>query len=522
MDYYLGLDSSTQSIKAMVIVPETGTLAATAQVNFGQDLPAFGCPEGVLPHPDPLVRHSPPLMWLAALDLVLQRLQKTGVDLQCVRAISGAGQQHGSVYLNAGAEALLAGLDRDRDLAEQLAPALSRQTSPVWMDSSTSAECREIGSAIGPRLQTDTGSPAIERFTGPQIRKFYKTEPEAYARTARIHLVSSFICSVLIGKHAPIDLGDGSGMNLLNLRTGDWDGACLDATAPGLRAKLPAARPSHETAGGLHPYFSKYGLRPGTPVSVWTGDNPSSLVGVGASAPGMAVISLGTSDTFFAAMPAMKTDPAGCGHVFGNPAGGVMSLICFKNGSLARERIKESCQVDWEFFDGPAMAIPSPGAAGNLTLSYYVPEITPPVLTPGVRRRGTPSFLSGTASAAEQVRSALEGQVCSMRVLSRWIGQFKTILVTGGASRNDGIIQLIADVFQSNVQRISVPDSAALGGAMRAAHGVGGLALEELALRFSRPSSLTKPREGSLATYAQCLEKYSGFIQDVRDRREPS
>jgi xylulokinase len=35
------------------------------------------------------------------------------------------------------------------------------------------------------------------------------------------------------------------------------------------------------------------------------------------------------------------TDPRGYGHVFGNPAGRFMSLICFKNGSLAREKIRD-------------------------------------------------------------------------------------------------------------------------------------------------------------------------------------
>ena len=94
INYYLGLDSSTQSLKAMVIDPSAGQIVASSSVNFGQELPAYGCPEGVLANPDPLVKHSPPLMWLAALDLVLTKLQLTGVDMRAIRAISGAGQQH--------------------------------------------------------------------------------------------------------------------------------------------------------------------------------------------------------------------------------------------------------------------------------------------------------------------------------------------------------------------------------------------------------------------------------------------
>jgi hypothetical protein len=36
---YLGLDSSTQSLKGIVIDPASGTIAARAAVNFAADLP---------------------------------------------------------------------------------------------------------------------------------------------------------------------------------------------------------------------------------------------------------------------------------------------------------------------------------------------------------------------------------------------------------------------------------------------------------------------------------------------------
>ena len=518
MSLYLGLDSSTQGIKAVLIDPQAGRIAASAAVNYGQDLPEYGCPEGVLAHPDPLVKHAPPLLWVAALDLVLARLHQQGAPMGEVRGISGSGQQHGSVYCNASAQGALAALDPTRPLAEQLAGIFSRKTSPIWMDSSTSAECAEIGAAVGPRLQTDTGSPAIERFTGPQIRKFWKEDPAAYGRTSVVHLVSSFMCSVLTGRHEAIDFGDGAGMNLLNLGTLDWDAGVLDATAPGLRAKLPPARPSAGVVGGLHRYFAKYGLRAGTRVVLWTGDNPSSLIGVGAGAPGVAVISLGTSDVFFAAMPAMRTDPSGYGHVFGNPAGGFMSLICFKNGSLARERVREECGADWDFFGNAAFDTTAPGGGGNLMLPYYVPEITPKALTPGVRRRGTPAFCAGRAPAAVKIRALVESQACSLKLHSEWIGtHFRTVRVTGGASRSRGLVQVLADVFQAEVEKISVPDSAALGAAMRAAQAAGGADWASLNAAFAGATETIRPDASRQAVYAGLLKEYAAFEAAERE-----
>ncbi len=494
MATYLGIDSSTQSMKGLVIDPSAGTIVASASVNFKDDLPQYQCPDGVLAHPDPLVKHSDPLMWLAALDLLLARLQATGADMGQIAAIGGDGQQHGSVYLNDRFAAALAGLTPAAPLAEQLAGTLARPASPIWMDSSTSAECRELDARFGARLQADTGSPAIERFTGPQIRKFAKAEPERYAQTARIHLVSSFLCSVLIGRDAPIDSGDGAGMNLLNLRTMAWDAEIADFTAPGLAQKL--TRVGKGVAGNLHAYFAKYGLRPGIPVAVWTGDNPASLVGTGAWGAGVAVVSLGTSDTFFAALDAFRTDPEGCGHVFGNPAGGCMSLACFKNGSLARDRVRREAGAGWDFFDTTAFELTPAGNGGRLALPWFEAEITPPVLTPGLRA----NFDFAAASPEVRIRAVVEGQALALRSHAAWIGTFGVIRVTGGASKSPGIRQTLADVFQARVESIAVADSAALGGAMLAAHA-DGVPLAQMTKAFSPVTAVCEPNAAHAAAY---------------------
>lgn len=513
MSLFLGLDSSTQSLKAMLIDAEGGAIVATEAVNFGRDLPEYKSPNGFLESHDPLVRHSDPMMWLAALDLLLGRLSKSGASLGEVAGIGGSGQQHGSVYLNASFPELLDSLSSSSTLAEQLAPALSRRSSPIWMDSSTGAECREIEKAIGSRLQSDTGSPAIERFTGPQIRRFALLEPEAYGNTSFIHLVSSFMASVLCGANAPIDFGDGAGMNLLNLRTMKWDTEIAEAAAPGLLSKLPPVKPSNTVAGKLHRYFAKYGLKAGIPVAVFTGDNPASLIGAGAARPGVAVVSLGTSDTFFAAMTEMTTDPAGCGHVFGNPAGGFMSLICFKNGSLARERVKDSFNASWDEFDKDALSS-APGNDGNMMLPHFVPEITPPVLKPGLRLKGDPLFESGKAPAAAMFRAVLESQALALKLHSRWMGtEFKTVRLTGGASRSRALCRIFADVFQARIEKISVPDSAALGAAMVAANAAGGFKWEDLNAKFCKAEESISPDASLKGLYGRMLEDFSKFEQ---------
>ena len=158
-------------------------------------------------------------MWAEALDVLFDKMKTEGITLGDIRAISGSGQQHGSVYLKTADN--LSNLDPSKPLAENLSGIFSRDTSPIWMDSSTRAECDEICHALGGLQATAsaTGSTTFERFTGPQIRKFYKTQPDAYNNTAHIMLVSSFMASLIAGKVAPIDHGDGAGMNLMDIQT---------------------------------------------------------------------------------------------------------------------------------------------------------------------------------------------------------------------------------------------------------------------------------------------------------------
>lgn len=467
--YTLGIDSSTQSVKALVWDPAAGKVAASVSVNFGKELPEFNCKDGFLPNDDALVKEADPRLWLAALDKVLLKL-KDAFDTSKIDAIGGDGQQHGSVYLNAAWPAALSSLSAAKcpsSLVDAFAGVFSRERAPIWMDSSTTAECRDLDAKFGKSLQERTGSPAIERFTGPQIMKFARRNPELWAKTEKVHLVSSFLCSVLAGADAPIDTGDGAGMNLLNLADMKWDAEICDFTAPGLLGKLPSvALPGEKTSLALAPYFAKYGLRAGIPVVPFTGDNPASLVGTGADKPGIAVVSLGTSDTFFAAMPQFKTDPNGYGHVFGNPSGGCMSLACFKNGSLAREKVRALVGCDYKFFDETSFEkVPMDD---RRAFPYFESEITPIHPATGIEA----NFDWNAADDAVKVVSVIRGQIGNMFERTRWIGKFDTIRVTGGASRSKGIRDTIAAIFDAKVETLDVPDSAAVGGAILAARAL--------------------------------------------------
>ena len=498
---FLGLDSSTQSLSAVVVDLDSRRVVYEQSLNFDKALPHYRTRNGVLPNRDLLVKHSPPLMWAEALDLLFAQMKKDGVALGEILAISGSGQQHGSVYLNDRAAGALENLNAQKPLVENLHGVFSRKTSPIWMDSSTAKECAEIRKKLDGIKYTAsrTGSDTFERFTGPQIRKFYKTDPKAHAKTTGIALVSSFMVSLLAGKIAPIDFGDGAGMNLMD--------------------KLPPLAASGQVIGPVSSYFvQKFGLNPEALATVWTGDNPASVIGLGLIKPGQVAISLGTSDTFFGTMEKCQTDENGEGHVFGSPTGGYMTLICFKNGSLAREKIREFHHIaDWKKF-GELVSQTPPGNNGGILLPWFEAEIVPRVNQPGVHR-----FDLDEKSAAANCRAIFEAQMMSMRLHSEWMQVSpEKIYATGGASNDLALLQVMADVMNCRVERIEITKSAALGAALIAAHGWLTAAgkeprWEKLTAGFTNPipDSEIRPDKKAAKIYDKLLEKYAACEGEV-------
>jgi xylulokinase len=256
----------------------------------------------------------------------------------------------------------------------------------------------------------------------------------------------------------------------------------------------------------------KYGLNPAALALVWSGDNPCSVVGLGLIQEGRVAISLGTSDTYFGPMKNCSTDEHGEGHVFGSPAGGYMSLICFKNGSLAREKIRDAYGIkSWKEF-GEWMAAKPPGNHGGILLPWFESEIVPRVNQPGIHR-----FDLDEKDAAANCRAVVEAQMLSMRLHSQWMKVAPDcIYATGGASNDPALLRVMADVMNCRVLRIEVSKSAALGAALLAAHGwlvqTGEKPQwEQVVAGFTDPipGSEIRPNPEATRVYDRLLEKYA-------------
>ena len=158
---YLGFDLSTQQLKVIAITSDL-KVQHEAKFDFDADSVGFDIKKGVITSEEEHEVYAPIALWLQAIDKVLESLQDRGINFERVKGISGAGQQHGSVYWSKAGELALQNLDQNKSLEAQLEYAFSYPFSPNWQDASTEHECNVFDTELGSeeQLALVTGSKA--------------------------------------------------------------------------------------------------------------------------------------------------------------------------------------------------------------------------------------------------------------------------------------------------------------------------------------------------------------------------
>ncbi|PWY99057.1 putative XKS1-xylulokinase [Testicularia cyperi] len=513
---FLGLDASTQALKASLLDLELNVLSEL-EVRFDRDLPHYGTTGGVLPHSssqDEGTVVAPVMLYVEAIDQLADKIKAAQWPVSRIRAISAAGQQHASVYFSRAAPKILTTLSSSESLTKQVEAAFSRSVVPNWQDSSTGEACKAFEEVFGgaEQLAQVTGSKAHTRFTGPQIHKFRKQEPEAYRDTERIGLVSSFVTTMLcVGDGEDpeqvikgIDESDACGMNLLDMRpkssrspdemgklepawnfkllqlaSGETEGEASLGGAVELEHKLGKVYDDAGQAVGKvgRWWVDRYGFSPDCLVFPGTGDNPATFLAF-SLAERQAIVSLGTSDTVMVATSQYVPDPEF--HAFVHPAklgaesaGKFFNMLVYKSGSLAREWVRDQfCAKDWDTFnkDVETHGLQTGAKDGRVGFYWLRPEIIPAGAS-GLHRYtesdGQWNKVDDFSTPGMNAAAILETQFLNYRYRSSSIVAgtasstsassvseqlpLSTIYAVGGASSNSTITQTMSDVFGSDI-----------------------------------------------------------------------
>jgi xylulokinase len=517
------LEFSTQSAKAVALGTESGSVVATYQLSYDDSFPKYGTHGGVLPSDDPTIRHTSPTMLVEGIDELFRRMVSDGLDLSRVAAVKLDAQQHSTVYTDESFPDRLGTLDAGSPLAGQVSAALTRPTAPIWEDRSTEREARLLENRLSGQggIQKLTANRAELRFPASQILKWGLEDTATYDRTAHIQLLSAYLTSVLAGRLAPVDTGDGWGTNLNNtdIENPEWEDTVLAVfddelrtagAATGLREKLGEMDHYDAPVGPIAPYFARaYGVNPEATVLAGTGDNPATLLGCG----GNLVISLGSSYTVNG-MLAQVGDHTGAEYnVFGYVPGRAMALSVITNGTKVHDAFRKKYASGGTWQEYGELAGPREVTAEEPLLLPYLQDESVPLKRAGVVREGFEEEASQT-----NVRALHLAQALSLRLHSAHVSDPQSLTVVGGGSQNEALRAFITDAFGAPTFRIRNGDLAApLGCAIAAARYALGIDYADAARRFVQveEGSWMGPQSGVERTYADLLERYAELERTV-------
>lgn len=466
----LGLDVGTQGTKALVIDLDARSVVARAASAY-ELLP--GLPPGAAEqHPD---------TWWSAVRSCLAALARE-LDLARIRAVGVSGQQHGFVALDAELRVL--------------------RPAKLWCDTSTAAEARLLTQLLGRHVPTG--------FTASKILWLKRHEPQHFARLAHVLLPHDWINLRLTGELA-MEAGDASGTGLFDPAVRGFDARACYAIDPGLAAMLPRLVAPEAPLGRLSSECAReLGLPAGLPVSPGGGDNMCAAIGAGATRPGVAVLSLGTSATVSAYSRTVVLDPEGLIAPFCDSSGGYLPLLCVMNATgVLHEIARLFPDEDLASLTRAAAGV-APGSDGLLLLPYLQGERVPDL------PEATGSLLGlrpGLFTPGHLFRAALEGVslnlawgVERLRALGLTLDHVRLV---GGGARNELWAQLLADTLDARVQRLDESESAALGAALQAGWILRGGSLDLLAQEFARSSEpAISPQAANVRLYRDMGERF--------------
>lgn len=445
--HVLGVDIGTGGVRALLVDTRTGTVRAEATNSCSLD------------SPHPLWSEQDPEEWWTAASNSINEVLATLGDPAEVAAVGFTGQMHGLVLLD--------------EQGQVTRPAI------LWNDQRTSEQCDRINDLVGrEEMVRITGGPALASFTAPKILWVMEHEPEVAAASRHLLLPKDYVRWRATGVHA-IDASDASGTSLLDIETRQWSPELVKQLGIP-EGWLPPVHESSTVIGTIDAAgAAATGLREGTPVVAGAGDQAAAGVGSGAIEPGLVSISLGTSGVVFAAVDEIPRDASGALGSFCHAVDGrchVMGCMLSAGGSLQWWRDATGIHAGDDAYDRwieEAAEIP-PGSEGLLFLPYLSGERTP---HPDPKARGAFIGLTTRHDRRHMARAVLEGITFGLADavdLVRKAGHTVDLVrVSGGGARSETWRQLMADVFNADVELVTVPGATAFGAALLASVGAG-------------------------------------------------
>ncbi|HEX7353078.1 xylulokinase [Brachybacterium sp.] len=420
----LGIDSSTQATKALLVDAESGEVLEERRAA----------------HPDGT--EVDPRAWLAAVD------EAAGPLLERAEAVAVGGQQHGMVLLD--------------ERGEVVRDAL------LWNDTRSAPQAEALIEEMGGAEASvaEIGSLMVASFTASKLRWVRENEPENAKRAASVLLPHDYVSLHLAEQGtAPFtDRGDASGTAYYSTATEEWKPELVEL-ALGRSLELPRLPGTPQEVMGR--------TAGGAVIAAGTGDNMGAALGLSQS-EGDVSVSIGTSGVCAMVSPTRPNDATGAVTGFADATGRFLPMATTINAARILEAGRALLGVSHEEMAQLALAS-VPGAHGVTLLPYFDGERTPN--RPDAR--ATLTGMSTSTTREDVARAYIEGLLCSLAdgisALEDITGTAAArITLIGGAARSQAVQQIAPAIFGREVTLAPTAEYVALGAARQAAWALAG------------------------------------------------
>jgi glycerol kinase len=505
----LALDQGTTSSRAIVFADD-GRILGLAQREIALRYPESGW-----------VEQDPLEIWEAQRETAVEALRSSGTAVTRVAAVGITNQRETTILW-------------DRRTSLPVAPAI------VWQDRRTAPRCEELRrTGCEEMVRRKTGLLLDPYFSATKIAWLLDNVPGARERAERGELafgtVDSWLAWQLTGGRLHVtDATNASRTLLYDLRAGHWDDELLELFGVP-RALLPEIRDTSGVAGEIPAGILGGGEASGAgtagggatvPLASLVGDQQSALFGQACVRPAMAKVTFGTGCFLL----------LNIGEVPVESTQGLVTTVALQRGGRRTYALEGSvfiggAAVQW-LRDGLGI-IGSAGEVGELAGGvagsegvYFVPALAglgAPHWDP--HARGALLGITRGTTAAHVARATLEGIAFQVSdLLGAVVADAgltpDQLRAAGGATANDLLMQIQADVIALPVTRAAQKESTALGAAMLAGLATGVWRDEAEALSLWRAERTFEPdagvdREGMLAGWRAAVACVRRFGQDA-------
>lgn len=462
MPYVMALDQGTTSSRARVY-DEQGQVVASAQREFVQHYPRPGW-----------VEHDPEDIWFSQRRVAEQALAQAGIDGRDLLAIGITNQRETTVVW-------------DRHTGEPVHPAI------VWQCRRSAEICERLKrEGFDEHIQRSTGLVTDAYFSASKLVWMFEGHPELLARAERGELAFGTVDSWLVwrlthGREHATDVSNASRTMMFDIHRGEWDTAILDHL--GIPASiLPEVRAS-DAGFGETDYFGG-----SVPICGVLGDQQAATFGQLCDEPGMGkntygtgcFIVLNTGDTCVHSQHQLLSTVLWQRREAGAPTYALEGAV-FMAGAVV-QWLRDGLGLIQSAAEVEALADTVPDAGGAMLVPAFV-GLGAPHWDPYAR--GTLVGMSRGTTKAHIARAALESiahQTCDVvEAMQLDSGRpMASLRVDGGASANDLLMQMQADLLGMPIERPVDRETTARGAAYLAVSAKG-LWGDESALRQLNP-----------------------------------